>query len=152
MEKDWIEELSVKPGDHIIAILTEEDDLDLLPPYVADGLSKENVCSVIALPNVADQVRARLEDAGIDVDREEIGRHIVVHDPRKLGEESGRFTVEVFVKRLQDFIQESKKSGISHIRNMSQMSWVTEITGEADGIHLCARLNDVFKDEPISGF
>ncbi len=152
MEKDWIEEISVKPGDHIIAILTEDDDLDLLPLYIADGLSKENVCSVIALANVADRVRAQLEDAGIDVDREEMERHFVVHDPRKLGEESGRFTVEMFVKRLQDFIQESKKSGISHIRNMSQMSWVTEITSEGDGVHLCARLDDVFKDQPISGF
>lgn len=54
----------------------------------------------------------------------------------------------MFVKRLHDFIQESKKSGTSHIRNISQMSWVTEITSEADGVHLCARFNDVFKDHP----
>ncbi len=152
MKTNWAEELRIKPGDHIIAIITTEDDLALLPPYIVDGWHKGDLCSVVALPSVADRLRGRLRDAGIDVQQREQDNRLYIHDPRALGDRDGHFSVEAFVTRLQDFIEASEKSGVSHIRNMASMSWVKDIATELDGIHLCARLNDVFKDKPISGF
>ena len=122
MEKDWIEELEVRPGDHIIAIITTEDDLALLPPYIVDGWHRGDLCSVVALPKVADRLRGRLRDAGIDVRQREQDNRLCIHDPTALGDQNGHFSVHAFIARLQEFMEVSKKSGVSHIRNMASMS------------------------------
>ncbi len=84
MRDSWIKELGVGPGDHIIAILTDEDDLELLSPYIADGLRNDGLCSVIALPDMHDALRGELREAKIDVRKEEGAKHFVFHDSRSL--------------------------------------------------------------------
>lgn len=149
---EWINELSVQPGDHVLAVITDEEDISLLPPYAADGLAKGDACSVMARGHDTPRVREYLESAGVDVHKHESEQRLSFADPVQLGlDEDGTFDARRLVDKLIDLVAMLKKNGVRHLRSMGSMSWLPEAATPQDGIYLCAKINEIFHDGPISG-
>lgn len=135
-----------------MAVITDEEDISLLPPYAADGLQHGDVCNVMATGAEKPRVRAYLESAGLDVDKHECDQRLTFADPVALGlDDDGKFDARRLIDRLTGFVAELKKQGVGHLRSMGSMSWLPGTAAPEDGVYLCAKINEVFKDNPISG-
>lgn len=152
MTPDWIRVLNVQPGDHVLAIITDEEDISLLPPYAQDGLEKNHLCSVMATEGDTPRVRKFIGDAGVDVEKYEEAEQLSFADPTTMGRrEDGSFDTEFFLQNLEGFVNSLADQGVEHLRSMGSMSWLPEAASAEDGIYMCARINEIFKGKPISG-
>ena len=148
----WIDELGVQPGDHVLAVITDEEDISLLPPYAADGLEKGDICNVMARKREQGRMRSFLSSSGLDVDHHESAHRLSFADPVELGlNEDGDFDARRLIDNLTGFVEGLKKNGVRHLRSMGSMSWLPGTAAPEDGVYLCAKINEVFKDNPISG-
>lgn len=148
----WIDKLNVQPGDHIIAIATREEDISLIPPYASDGMAKGDICNVFAADHEIDELRQYMRRHGVSVDEGEQSGQLVFGDPREMGyNEAGEFDPQILLKNLEQFARSLSDQNVRHLRSMGNTSWLTGLVSGNDGIYMCARFNEIFKDTPISG-
>ncbi|MFT7624872.1 MAG: hypothetical protein ACI9WU_004063 [Myxococcota bacterium] len=150
---DWVDDLDVQPGDHIIAIITDEDDVKLLARYITAGLQKGEHCSVLASPHKVEPLKAGVCEHGIDADQAIADESMLFVDPRALGTgDDGEFDMDRFIDGVSAFIDQCEERGIKHVRNCGAMSWLNDVASPDDALYLEARLADVFEGRPMSGF
>ena len=148
----WVAKLNVQPGDHILAIVTDEDYISLLPPYASDGMNKGDTCNVFARDHELETVRQYMRQEGVAVDEAERCGRLTFGDPQALGRnEAGEFDTQLLLDNLEQFAKSLKDRDIQHLRCMGSMSWLPGPHSAEDGIYLCARLNQIFRDRPVSG-
>lgn len=148
----WIEKLNIQPGDHIIAIVTHDEDLSILPRYALDGLARGDLCNVFEARHELPALRRYMCDHGVAVDEGERSGQLVFGDPREIGcNEAGEFKPQLLLGNLERFAGSLAEQGVRHLRSMGTTSWLTGIVSANDGVYLCARFNEIFKDTPISG-
>lgn len=148
---NWVEKFDVKPGDHVIAVITNEDDAALVGAYVSHGVEKGNVCSIVASASKVDALKEGIRSVGADVDQAVKDEKLMFFDPGPMGEKDGKFDVDTFCQKVADFADNAGSQGIKHIQNTGVMSWLTDLSGTDDILYLEARLNEVFENRPISG-
>ena len=149
---NWVEKLNVQPGDHILAIVTNEEERALLPPYASDGFAKGNLCNVFGKRKEMDALRQYLRDFGIPVDERERSGRLTFGDTREMGRNAaGQFDRQLLERNLEHFAASLRDQNIHHLRCMGSMSWLIGTTCANDGIYLCARMNEIFKGRPVSG-
>lgn len=147
-----LKKLNVQPGDHILAIVTDEDDLSLLPPYASDGIARGDTCSVFSTSEEMDAVRQCLRHNGIAVDQLAKTGQLLFSDPREIGRNAtGEFDAHVLLEKLELLTCSLVQQKIHHLRSMGSMSWLPGTASANDGIYICARINEIFRAKPISG-
>ena len=149
----WVEELDVKPGDHIIAIVTSEEEATVIGPYVAHGLKHGNTCCIVASQTKVNLLKDGVSRAGVDVDRALQNESFLFVDPEQIAVREQRFDADLFIEQVIAFADAAAAKGVQHVQNCGAMSFLTELNVDPDEVlYLEARLNEVFKDRPISGF
>ena len=148
----WIEKLNIQPGDHIIAIVTDEEDYSLLPRYASEGIAKGDLCNVFGASHELPALRRYMRDHGVAVEESERSGQLTFGDPCEMGRnEAGEFNPQLLLQNLEQFASSLTDRGVRHLRSIGSTSWLTGMVGAKDGIYLCARFNEIFKDTPISG-
>lgn len=148
----WIEKLNIKPGDHVLAIVTDGDDISLLPPYASDAMAKGHHCSIFVANEKLDALRRYMRNHGVAVDEGERSGQVMFGDPREIGQnEAGEFDTRVLVQNMARFAETLDDRNIQHLRCIGSLSWLKGTATPNDGIYLCARLNEIFKGKPVSG-
>ncbi|MEM7235302.1 MAG: MEDS domain-containing protein [Planctomycetota bacterium] len=142
----WLDELEIEDGDHIIAIVTEGRDVDLLGPYYRPACDAGHPCVAVATPTIASELGERLGEAGLGEDAVEF------HNPLETGiGDDGRFDVERFLSRAGDLLAAHFDLGAKAIRHAGVMRWLNEArVDERDQIYLEARINEIVEGSPTS--
>ncbi len=148
----WINDLDIHPGDHTIAIVTNESQLSLLPGYNKYGLELGRTCSIVTTSEDRDDVRKELLGGGISVDEAEEAQKLMFIDPMEVGGTEDGWKMDTFFERLEAFVEDAASKGETHIQNSGSAHWLLDVGSPMDAIRFEARLNLVFERRPISGF
>ena len=151
MPQTWIDELAVKPGDHILALVTDAADVALMPEYAKAGLESGDVCSVVADPAHTERLRSQLGEQGVEASELEQQQKLMFIDPLEMGSDDDGFDVDVMLARMEEFLDGAAAQGITHIRNIGSMTWLSDVATDEDGVYLCARINQLLHQRPMSG-
>ena len=146
---NWLEQLDISPGDHVIAIVTDDCDLDLLPAYYGPALDESQPCIAVATPGIATE----LQDCFVGEQTAQSADTLSVLDPSQLGDEGGKFSVEKFLEEVGACIQEKVDAGAKFIRHAGVMRWLDEVEAtDEDRIYLEAKVNQAIEGTCVSGF
>ena len=89
---------------------------------------------------------------GVAVDEGERTGQLVFGDPQAMAlNEAGEFDVHVLLHNLEQLARSLDDRNVRHLRSMGTTSWLTGIADGNEGIYLCARVNELYKNTPISG-
>jgi len=106
-------------GDHIAHFYKGADQrFSVLGPYIATGLRRGDQCAFISSPDVAEQLRAWLRDAGIDVDAACASGQLILH-PGEATEDDMR----VLAERIE---AEALDTGHPFVRWAGDGGWALE--------------------------
>ncbi len=145
------DDLRVSPGDHIIAVLTEESDIEVAAQYISEGVSRADSCSVIALPEDHPALSHRIETLGVDLQARLDAGKFTLLDPEPIALENGRFNPERFLESVEETSRTLKSANQKHALNCGLMRWLSENASVEDILYFEARFNQVVEDSPISG-
>ena len=147
---EWLDELAITAGDHVIAIVSEDKDVDLLASYYSPAFEAGNPCVAVASPAAETELDHSLREADLE-DRKNL---LTVHNPSDLGcKEDGSFDVERFLAKGGDDIGRLIEAGAERIRHGGIMRWLDDVgVSDEDRIYLEARINQVIEGSCLSGF
>ena len=114
-------------GTHMVGIYTVEDNiLEAVVPFFADGLRKEERCFYAASPETIGRVREALNREGIHVDEaNEKGQLLLLADKEPLLQD-GKFDATFLVELYRTDIAQALQDGWKHVRATAEMSWLIE--------------------------
>ena len=145
----WLDQLSIGGGDHIIAIVTEGEEADLLPPYLGRGLAAGDPCVTVACAPQAEDLKKSFERAGNTRQLESIE----IHDPLEFGRVDGVFEPQTFLERTGQRMAELEAAGAKRIWHSGLMRWLGNVGASADDILLLeASINLAVEGSICSGF
>lgn len=146
----WLDDLAIAAGDHVIAIVSEDRDVDLLTSYYSPALEAGDPCVAVASPETATEIAESLREAEL-VGKTDL---LTVHNPGQLGtREDGNFDVEQFLARGGEDIGRLIENGATRIRHGGIMRWLDDVgVSDEDRIYLEARINQVIEGSCMSGF
>ncbi len=149
MPKAWLEQLDIKPGDHVIAIITNEDEAELLAQFMAQSVEHGAPCSVIAASDKLPTLRDAASREGVDVADAEGSAKLQFVDPIPVGMKGDRFDIELFLQRMSEALEKAREDGVEH---SGSMDWLAQVTDDMDdAVVLEARLNELYQAHPVSG-
>jgi MEDS: MEthanogen/methylotroph, DcmR Sensory domain len=113
-----------KRGDHVCVFYHDESAmLDVLVPYIFEGLALGEQCLCVLPPQICQRFVAGLKAAGVDTDREIRQRALVVHPPEEVYFPSGDFQAVAMIALLGGAIAEAGRLGFSGFRSAGELSW-----------------------------
>ena len=122
-------------GDHACVFYKNEDFLlEVLTPYVADGLRRHERCFCVQAPQVLKRLEMDLAFIGVNVEREIKRGALDFYTPSQVYLRSGAFEPEILMDMLIRSVDESVKGGFSGFRSAGELSWAME------GSHDCSQL------------
>jgi hypothetical protein len=148
---DWIKDLNVAPGDHVVALISDgQNELDLLSCCLSERLDHGHACRVVSTPRDHKRARQHLLDHGLPCDELEKSQDLAWIDPAQVVNEAGQFNAIRFLKALQDLVDQARASGET-IFNVGLMAWCEELGMSRDAIiALEAQVNHVLHASPVA--
>ena len=111
-------------GDHICVFYrTETALLEILTPYVAEGLRKGQRCFCVQSNEVMRRLTLDLQFIGVNVEREMANGALMMHSENEIYFENGAFDGEAMVRRLAQSIEDSVKAGFTGFRSAGELTW-----------------------------
>lgn len=147
----WLNELTVDPGDHIVALISDgQSDLDLLSCYLTQGFEHGHACQVVTSPRDQQRARQHLLEHDLPCDELEKTQDLTWIDPTQVVNADGRFDEARFLKALQDLVDQARTSGAT-IFNAGLMAWCDELEMSQDAIiALEAQVNHVLPASTVA--
>ena len=147
----WMKELKVDPGDHIVALISnDQNDLDLLSCYLTEGLDHGHAGQVVASPRDHERARRHLLNHDIPCDDLEKDQNLSWIDPTQVVNEAGHFDESHFLKAFQNLVDQARASGAT-IFNAGLMAWCDELGMSRDAIiELEAKVNHILPASPVA--
>jgi MEDS: MEthanogen/methylotroph, DcmR Sensory domain len=124
-----------KHGDHICVFYRRQQDLlEILTPYIAQGILKGERCFCAQKPEVLKQLVYDLRFLGIDTDREIARGALDLHTEDETYFPKKRFEPAAMMEMLTRSIAESFERGFTAFRTAGEMSWAVRGRNECDQI------------------
>lgn len=122
-------------GDHLCVFYrSEEDLLEVLTPYIAEGLLKGERCFCAQKAEVLKRLSYDLRFLGIDPDNEIKRGALELHTEEDTYLPNKRFEPQVMMDMLTRSIRESSERGFTAFRTAGEMSWAVRGRNECDNI------------------
>jgi hypothetical protein len=142
-----------KQGDHICVFHRREDSLmDVLSPYIAEGLRKGERCFCVQQPHIVKRLEYDLRFIGVDFDKAVKSGALEFHRIEDAYLPNGVFDPAKMMDLLIETIEDSVKKGFSGFRSAGDLSWAT------DGPEQCRQLlgyeamvEECFPGKPATG-
>jgi hypothetical protein len=122
-------------GDHLCVFYRSEDALlEVLTPYVAEGILKGETCFCAQKPEIQKRLVYDLRFLGIDTDEEIKRGALELHTEADTYFPNKRFEPPVMMEMLTRSIAESLDKGFTAFRSAGEMSWAVRGRNECDQI------------------
>jgi len=152
MNETLLDALEIEPGDHVLAIVTGEDEARLIGEYVAACMKREESCSVIASSDKLGMLESTVAREGVDVDEARGRDKLAFVDPVSVGQQDGKFDMQAFIERMRGVFADVAAGGVEHAHNCGSMGWLHEVTDDMDdAVYLEAHLDEMYEGQPLSG-
>ena len=140
-------------GSHACVFYRSEDALmEVLTPYIAEGLRKGERCFCAQKPNVIKRLMFDLRFIGVDIDAEVDGGNLELHTEDEVYFPNNAFEPEALIERLESSIRDSIRRGNSGFRSAGELSWVVEGRSECDRMIEYERMvEEAFPRHPAVG-
>lgn len=113
-----------KHGDHACIFYQSEDSLmEVLTPYILEGLRKNERCFGAQKPQVLQRLFEGLRARGVDVDREVRRGALEFHTENEIYFPHGLFEPAILLDMLLQSVDEAAKKGFSGFRTAGDLSW-----------------------------
>lgn len=111
-------------GDHICVFYrTETALLEILTPYIAEGLRKRERCFCVQTNEVLRRLTMDLQFIGVNVESEVKRGALQFHTENEIYFENGSFDGNAMIRRLMHSIDESAKAGFTGFRTAGELTW-----------------------------
>jgi PAS domain S-box-containing protein len=141
--------LALRPGDHL-CLFYDHDPVEQMPaliPFIRDGLSKNEQFIYIADDQTIGELTSRLEDSGIDVEKEKAQNALKLWTRREW-RQPGEPSSERKSRQVSEFVEAARTSGFKGIRFAVEMTWTLgPELGPSHLEHWEATLNTLFVPE-----
>jgi hypothetical protein len=115
---------SFQHGDHICVFYrTENALLEILSPYVAEGLRRGECCFCVQPIHIMQKLRNDLQFLGVKVDQEMNRGALLCYSEREIYFESGKFDPHGMIRKLESAIENSVRAGFTGFRSAGELSW-----------------------------
>jgi hypothetical protein len=122
-----------KQGDHACVFYRSEKSLmEVLTPYVADGLRKGERCFGAQKPSTIKQLYYDLRFLGIDVEKEIKRGALEFHIEEEVYFRQGRFEPGIMMDMLVQSIDKAVQLGFTGFRTAGELSWASKGKAECD--------------------
>ena len=116
-------------GDHICVFYrTETALLEILTPYIAEGLRKNERCFCVQTNEVIRRLSLDLQFIGVNVEREVARGALQFYTETEIYFENGSFDGEGMIRRLMWSIERTLKEGFSGFRSAGELTWASSET------------------------
>jgi hypothetical protein len=116
-------------GDHICVFYrTESALLEILTPYIAEGLRKGERCFCVQTNEVMRRLTLDLQFIGVNVEREIARGALEFHTENEIYFENGSFDGNAMIQRLMRAVEESVKAGFTGFRSAGELTWAARDT------------------------
>ena len=116
-------------GDHICVFYrTESALLEILTPYIAEGLRKGERCFCVQTNEVMRRLTLDLQFIGVNVEREIARGALEFHSENEIYFENGSFDGNAMIQRLMRAVEESVKAGFTGFRSAGELTWAARDT------------------------
>lgn len=138
----------MQPGDHYCGIYrTDEDQRAIIIDFVRDGVARNEKMFYLVNLQTAEQLRATLAAAGIEVDRLIEQGQLVILTAKDSYLRDGQFDPEKMIGLLGEETERALAEGYTAMRATGEMTWA--LAGEPGSERLVeyeSRLNHFFPD------
>ena len=111
-------------GDHICVFYRSETALlEILTPYIAEGLRKNERCFCVQSNEVIRRLTLDLQFIGVNVEREISRGALQFYTENEIYFEGGSFDGEGMIRRLMRSIENAMKEGFSGFRTAGELTW-----------------------------
>jgi hypothetical protein len=126
---------SISQGDHACLIYEEDpaERVDVLLPLLTDGIAAGERCVFVSFEPQLRSLRARLEEAGVDVEHETRRGALLFWTPGQWRSRAGSPSLKR-VSRVWTYIQDALTAGFSGARFVVDKAWYNDEDVESDTI------------------
>jgi two-component system, chemotaxis family, sensor kinase Cph1 len=118
----------LKLGDHAALFYrTEAEQLDIAIPFIAIGLERNERCLYIAEHHTTTEIRLKLQDFGVDVEKAEKNGALDVVTKHETYLKHGAFQPDKMIVDLCDAVQSAMDSGFTGLRAAGELSWALDL-------------------------
>jgi hypothetical protein len=116
-------------GDHICVFYrTETALLEILTPYIAEGLRKGERCFCVQSNEVIRRLTLDLQFIGVNVEREVARGALQFYTENEIYFEGGSFDGNAMIRRLMHSTDEAVKAGFTGFRTAGELTWASAET------------------------
>ena len=113
-------------GDHICVFYrTESALLEILTPYIAEGIRKNERCFCVQTNEVIRRLTLDLQFIGVNVEREMGRGALQFYTENEIYFENGAFDGNAMIRRLMQSIEDSVKAGFTGFRTAGELTWAS---------------------------
>ncbi len=124
-------------GDHVCVFYRSEDSLrEVLTPYVADGLRRNERCFCVQKSHIAKRLIFDLQFLGIDTDDASRRGALEIHTEEEVYLTGGRFEPHAMMNLLMRSLDDALANGFTAFRTAGELSWA------ARGKNTCNQMLD----------
>lgn len=142
-----------KHGDHTCVLYRSEDALmDVLTPYVAEGLRNGERCFCVQKPQIGKRLLSELRALAFNVDDLQQTGALEIHRYEEVYFCNGTFQPRVMMDMLMRSLNEALQKGFSGFRTAGDLSWA--VNGRYDCtplIHYEGLVNGYYPGRPVVG-
>ncbi len=142
-----------KQGDHACLFYrSQESLLEILSPYVADGLRRGERCFGAQSASTVKRLFYDLRFLGIDVEREIRRGALEFHTEGEVYFRTGKFEPHAMIDMLLNSVDEAVRSGFSGFRTAGELSWAAQGRRSCDQIITYEKLVErAYPGRPATG-
>ena len=144
---------AMQPGDHYCGIYrTDDDHRAIIVDFVRDGVARNEKIFYLVNLQTADQLRATLAAAGVEVDALIERGQLVILAAKEAYLHDGQFDPDRMIQLLSDETDTALAEGYTALRATGEMTWA--LAGEAGSERLVeyeARVNSLFAHKKCYG-
>lgn len=142
----------LRSGDHAAFLYRSPDELlDLVVPYLREGLAAGDKVVYVADDLDASRVSAALRESGVDVDGDTRAGRLVVTSSTDAFFPGGRFDPDDAIAGVRGLLAQARADGFRRVRFSVEMTYLLrDVPGIERGVEFEARVNDeVFAGTPV---
>lgn len=145
--------LRFRSGNHICVFYRDESYLlEILAPYLAEGLRRGEKCFCAQKSEHLEQIKASLAYLGVSLNDELRRGSLEIHTEEEVYFSTGAFSPKEMMRLLHNAIADAKASGFTGLRTAGEMSWAVRGRCDCDQLLTYESLVDeVFPGQPVVG-
>jgi hypothetical protein len=128
-------------GDHICVFYRHDDALlEVLIPYVVEGLRKGERCFCVQSKAVEQRLRSELAVIGFNVEHEINRGSLQLHSEEQVYFDSGTFDPQRMIDLLSNATNETLRAGFTGFRSAGDLSWASKNAEHSDSVYVYEKM------------